>query len=670
MEMVERIVLAILIVASFGYFFFRVYYLYSLLKFTQPENRFDNPGKRLSNAIKNGLLQLCHFKVNDFDINYAGVMHAMLFFGFVVLLFGEIELLLKGLFPGFSYAFLGKTLYHIYQFSQDFFVLVVLIAMVMAFARRLIWRPKKLSYHFSAYLILLFITTLMITLVYMSASDMAKEGVLNPYQPFSSFVYKVFHIKYSPLGYKIAYWLHVIVLLAFLDFIPNSKHLHLIAGIPNNYFANLGPSMDLRELDFEDEEAESFGVKNINELTWKEVHDGYACTECGRCAQACPAANTGKILVPREIILSIKENLFENAENLKENKDLTPLTTEEFNKELPKNSYLEYGVQIPEKALWQCTTCGACQAVCPVSNEHIRSMVDLKRYLVLTEAKFPEKLMEAFNNMEVNGNPWGMSPSYRMDWAKGLNVKTVDEEKEIEVLYFVGCAGAFDDRGKKISQSFVRILQKAGVKFAVLGKKEKCCGDNARRLGNEYLFYNLALENIELFKQYNIKKIVTTCPHGYYTLKNEYPKFGGDFFEVVHHTEFIKQLIDEGRIKIQNQLKETATFHDSCYLGRHSGIYEQPREILKALGMELKEMKRSRNFSFCCGAGGGMMWMEEEGERMNRVRTEQANKTGAKDIVTACPFCMIMLDDGVKDLSLEDKNEVLDIVQLVEKALG
>ncbi len=670
MGVAERIILAILIVGSLGYFFWRVYYLYSLLKFTQPENRFDNPVKRIANAIKYGLLQLCHFKVKDIDINYAGVMHAMLFFGFVVLLLGEIELLIRGLFPGFSYDFLGKTIYSIYLFSQDFFILVVLIAMIMAFARRLIWHPKKLTYHASAYLILSFITILMITLLYMSASDMARVGAYNPYQPFSGFLYNALHIKYSPVGYQIAYWLHVIILLTFLDFIPNSKHLHLIAGIPNNYFSNLGPSMDLRELDFEDEEAESFGVNNVNELTWKEVHDGYACTECGRCAHVCPAANTGKLLVPREIVITIKENLFENVENLKENKELIPLTKEEFDKELPEDTYVEYGVQIPEKALWQCTTCGACQAVCPVSNEHIRSMVDLKRYLVLTEAKFPEKLTLAFRNMENNYNPWGIYAGSRLDWADGLDVKTVEQNKDFEILFFVGCAGAFDDRGKKIAKSFVNVLNKAGVNFAVLGTKERCCGDNARRLGNEYLFYNLAMENIELFKQYNVKKIVTTCPHGYYTLKNEYPKLGGDFFEVVHHTEFIKQLIDEGKLKIQNKINETATFHDSCYLGRHSGIYEQPREILKALGMELREMKRNRNYSFCCGAGGGMMWVEEEGERMNRVRTQQAAETEAKDIVTACPFCMIMLDDGVKDLSLEEKNEVIDIVQLVEKSLG
>jgi len=451
-----------------------------------------------------------------------------------------------------------------------------------------------------------------------------------------------------------------------LDFIPNSKHLHILAGIPNNYFANLGPSMALRDLNFEDENAESFGVKNVNELTWKQLLDGYACTECGRCAQVCPAANTGKVLVPREIILGIKENLFHNARNLLTKQELIPLVTNDLPQENP-HGYFEYGFAIPDKSLWQCTTCGACQTVCPVNNEHIRDMVDLKRYAVLTQGEFPEKLVPIFNNIETNSNPWGINSDYRLDWAKGLDVKTIDEQEDPEILYFVGCASSFDDRSKKIAQSFVKVLQKANVKFAVLGKKEKCCGDNARRLGNEYLFYNLAQENIETFKAYNIKKIVTTCPHGYYTLKNEYSKLGGEF-EVLHHSQFITQLIKEGRLKLSNNLNQTATFHDSCYLGRHSNIYEEPRQIATQAGYNLTEMKNSHCNSFCCGAGGGMMWLEEEGERMNKVRTAQAINTNAQNIITACPFCMIMLDDGVKDISRDDI-AVLDIAQVVEKSM-
>jgi len=664
---VQALIFCIVLLASVSYFIYRVRYLYLLLKFGQPENRFDNPIKRLNNAIKNGLLQMCHFKINDKDINYAGIMHALIFFGFVVLLFGEIELIIKGFAPSFSFSFLGP-LYPVYLFLEDVFAFLVLVAIAMSLSRRLIWHPKKLNYHFSAYLILIFITIIVLTLFYMSALDMAKEGSPDPYEPFAAIVYKLLNIHtYNEVAYKVAFWIHMIILLSFLDFIPNSKHLHILAGIPNNYFANLGPSMALRDLNFEDENAESFGVQNVNELTWKQLLDGYACTECGRCAQVCPAANTGKVLVPREIILSIKENLFHNAHNLLTKNELTPLVTNELPSE-NTNGYFEYGYTIPDKALWQCTTCGACQNVCPVNNEHIRDMVDLKRYAVLTKGEFPEKLVPIFNNIETNSNPWGINADYRLDWAKGLEVKTIDEEPDAEILYFVGCASSFDDRSKKIARSFVNVLRKANVKFAVLGKKEKCCGDNARRLGNEYLFYNLAQENIETFRAYNVKKIVTACPHGYYTLKNEYPKLGGEF-EVLHHSQFILQLIKEGRIKLTNKLNQSATFHDSCYLGRHSNIYDQPRQILSEAGLNIHEMKNSHCNSFCCGAGGGMMWLEEEGERMNKVRTTQALNTHAQNIITACPFCMIMFDDGVKDASREDV-AVLDIASIVEQSMS
>ncbi len=673
---IQVVILAVVLAVSLAIFFYRVFYLYSLLKHTQPENRFDRVWERIKSAVCKGLLQCCHFKVNDPDIIYTGVMHAMLFFGFVVLLFGEIELIIKGFVPGFSYAsILGDGLYKAYLFTQDFFIYVVLAAVAMSIIRRIVWHPKKENYHFSAYFILGLITILMITLIYMNMMDAAREPETGKWMVFSGFLYSrifSYYMGFSPVGYGVAYWVHIIALLTFLDFIPNSKHLHILTAIPNNFFVNLNESMNLRPVDFEDEEAESFGVGKVEELSWKQVFDGYSCTECGRCSSLCPAANTGKLLVPKEVILSIKDNILENAELVlgtsHDEEKRVPLF-KDYELELPKDSYVEYQASVPEKALFQCTTCGACQAVCPVSNEHIRNMIDMKRYLVMTEGRFPEKLIEAFNNMETNANPWGINRDYRADWAKGMDVKTIEEEPEPEVLYFVGCAGAFDDRGKEIARSFANILIKAGVKFAILGKQEKCCGDNARRLGNEYLFYNLAIENIETFRAYNIKKIVVTCPHGYYTLKNEYPKFGGDFFEVVHHSQFIKELIDSGRIKLKGEFEKSVVYHDSCYLGRHSDIYSQPRDVIRKAGGHLKETTNSYNMSFCCGAGGGMMWVEEEGERMNRVRTKQLAETGSECIATACPFCMIMLDDGVKDLGL-DNMQVKDIAQIVEEELA
>jgi len=669
---IQSVVLAVVLIISLAIFFQRVVYLYSLLKKLQPENRYDRVGERIKSAIDKGLLQLCHFKIKDPDIQYTGIFHSMLFFGFIVLLFGEIELILKGLIPGFDFSFLGYTGYHIYLFLEDLFAFIVLVAVGMSLFRRLIWHPKKENYHFSAYFILGLITILMLTLFYMGMMEIAKEGKPDNWMIFSQFLYNIFHPKYSFVGYEIAYWIHIISLLAFLDFIPHSKHLHILAGIPNNYFVNLDESINLRQIDFEDESLESYGVGKVEELTWKQVFDGYACTECGRCSSLCPAANTGKLLVPKEVILAAKDNILENANIVlgkeEDSEEKRVPLFKDYELELPEETYVEYQVSIPEKALFQCTTCGACQTVCPVSNEHIRNMIDMKRYLVMTEGRFPEKLMEAFNNMEINANPWGINRDYRADWAKDLDVKTIEDEPEPEILYFVGCAGAFDDRGKAIARSFAKILNKAKVNYAILGKQEKCCGDSARRLGNEYLFYNLAMENIETFKAHNIKKIVVTCPHGYYTLKNEYPKLGGDFFEVVHHTQFIKELIDSGRLNVKSDFHNKVVFHDSCYLGRHSGIYDEPRSILKKAGANLVETENSHQKSFCCGAGGGMMWVEEEGERINKVRTKELAQTNPDVIATACPFCMIMLDDGVKDLSY-DKIHVEDIAQIVEKEL-
>ncbi|WP_035589506.1 heterodisulfide reductase-related iron-sulfur binding cluster [Hippea jasoniae] len=673
MSYIQPIALAVVLIVSLYIFFARVSFLLKLLKFTQPENRFDRVSQRIASAIKRGFLQLCHFKISDPDILYTGIMHMMLFFGFIVLLFGEIEIFLKGFINGFSYeVIIGAQAYNIYLFLEELFALLVLVAVGMGFYRRLVVKPKKENYHFSAYFILVLITILMLTIFFMDMMDIAKEGN-NPYMFVAQFFFNILHPSYSFAAYEVAYWIHVIAILAFLDFIPHSKHLHILASIPNNYFVNLDESMKLREIDFEDEEAESFGVGKVEELTWKQVFDGYACTECGRCSGLCPAANTGKLLVPKEIVLTIKDNILENADILLGNKEdneenRVPLF-KEYDLELPEKTYVEYQVSIPEKALFQCTTCGACQAVCPVGNEHIRAMIDMKRYLVMTEGRFPEKLISTFNNLETNANPWGINVGYRADWAKDLGVKTIDEEPNPDILFFVGCAGAFDDRGKAIAKSFAKILNKAGVKYAILGTKEKCCGDSARRLGNEYLFYNLAVENIETFRAHNIKKIVVTCPHGYYTLKNEYPKFGGDFFEVVHHSQFIKQLIEEGKLKLKKDFAKKVVFHDPCYLGRHSGEFDAPRSVITSTGASLTETKNNKMKSFCCGAGGGMMWIEEEGTRINKVRTEEISHTNADVIATACPFCNIMLGDGVVDLSLDEKMKVMDIAQIVESQL-
>lgn len=687
----KSIFVAIVLIVSLGYFFYKVMTLVKFVLLGKPENRFDQIGKRTWMMIRNAILQLANFKRPKGDILYAGIMHFMIFWGFMILLLGEIEILVGGLVSDFTFEFLGYPLYNLFLFSQDLMATAVLIAMVMSLLRRFIEHPKKLNYHFGSYLILGLITGLMLTLFAMNVSN----GV-NPEEPVSKAVgwmlfagtyIKVFHItqSLSPVTYEVIWWMHVLMLLFFLDFIPNSKHLHLLGAIPNNFFLNLtDKTMRLQPINFEAEGVETFGVSKFEELTWKQLLDGPACTECGRCTDDCPAATTGKILSPREVILNIKENMKANGPKmlkLKQGEKLpddqrVPLLADEavgdqrmaFKKEHPAEH--NTATSISPQELWACTTCGACQQICPVANEHIRDIIDMRRYLVMTESKMPQELSATFRNSDTNGNPWGLGSDSRLDWAEGLGIKTMTEQPDAEILYWVGCAGAYDDRNKKIAIAFVKLMQAAKVKFAVLGTEESCCGDWVRRAGNEYAFQTLAKQNIETLKKYNVKKIVTACPHGYYTLKHDYPEFGGNY-EVIHHSQFINRLINEGRLKPAKPMEKTVTYHDSCYLGRHNNIYAEPRDVVAAVPqVKMVEMKRSYANSFCCGAGGARMWLEEkEGDRINRVRTAEALSVKADIIATACPFCMTMIDDGVKDKGVEDNVKVLDIAEIVQRAL-
>ncbi len=687
----NTILVALAIVIAFGYFFYKVVTLARFVLLGKPENRFDQIGTRAWRMIRNAIFQLANFKRPKGDILYAGIMHFMIFWGFMILLLGEIEILIGGLVPGFSFHFLGYPLYNLFLFSQDLMATAVIAAMIMSLARRFIEHPAKLNYHFGSYLILGLITGLMLTLFAMNVSN----GV-NPEEPvynaanwmlFAGSYIKLFHVT-QPIphvAYQVIWWVHVLMLLFFLDFIPNSKHLHILGAIPNNFFVNLtGKSMQLQPINFEAEGVETFGVSKFEELTWKQLLDGPACTECGRCTDDCPAANTGKILSPREIILNIKENMKANGPKflkLKEGEKLpddqrVQLLADEAESEKRMAARKEHpeehntATSISPQELWACTTCGACQQICPVYNEHIRDIIDMRRYLVMTESKMPQELSATFRNNDTNGNPWGLGSDARLDWAEGLGIKTITEQPDTDVLYWVGCAGAYDDRNKKIATAFVKIMQAAKVKFAVLGTEETCCGDWVRRAGNEYAFQALAKQNIETFKKYNIKKIVTACPHGYYTIKHDYPEFGGNY-EVIHHSQLIMQLLNEGRIKLTKPLEKLVTYHDSCYLGRHNNIYAEPREVVAAVPqVRMAEMKRSYDNSFCCGAGGARMWLEEkEGDRINRVRTAEALSLNPDVIATACPFCMTMIDDGVKDKGVEDNVKVLDIAEIVQRAM-
>jgi Fe-S oxidoreductase len=443
-----------------------------------------------------------------------------------------------------------------------------------------------------------------------------------------------------------------------LNYLPYSKHLHVITSIPNTYYAKLEPRKNrLDPIDLQDENTEVFGVADIEQLSWKQVLDGYTCTECGRCTAACPAATVGKSLSPRKIIVDIRRRTMDKAPLLVSGKN----EGEVFEKTLVHD-------YISDIELWECTTCNACVQECPVMIEHVDSIVDMRRNLVLTEAQFPPNLNNVFKSIETNFTPWAFNQADRANWAEGMDIKTMAEDPDCEILFWVGCAGSFDNRYKKVSQAFAVIMRKAGISFRILGTEEKCNGDTARRLGNEYLSQMMIMQNIETLNKYGVKKIVTACPHCFNSLGNEYKQFGGNY-EVLHHSQLIEELINDGKIQLKDQSnkKEKLTYHDSCYLGRYNDVYDAPRKtITSSANLELIEMGRNRSRGFCCGAGGGRMFLEdEEGGSINIERTKEAIETGAGTIASACPFCMTMLTDGIKHFEKSEEVAVKDIAEIV-----
>ncbi len=493
------------------------------------------------------------------------------------------------------------------------------------------------------------------------------------------------------VGRDTSWWFHALLILVFLNYLPYSKHLHVITSLPNTYLSNTsGPGVKgaMRYMDLEAENAEQFGAADVTHLRWKNLLDGYSCTECGRCTAACPANLTGKVLSPRKIIINTRQRLME----------LAPLATGDFGEFVHPHLDAGEGADardagvdgpsvasvidnrlldnyITEEELWACTSCRACIQECPVSIDHLDIINDLRRNLVLMESRFPPEIQPAFEALERNGSPWSFDPGDRAKWAEGLEIPTMAEMVERgenpEVLFWVGCMGSFDDRAKKIAVAFARILKASGVKFAILGQEEKCNGDPARRMGNEYLYQMLARENIETLDRYGVKTVVTSCPHCFHQIGNEYPQLGGNY-DVIHHSTYIEKLLEDGRVPLTADASHlTIAYHDSCYLGRYNDVYDAPRETLKrALPVvTLLEPVRNRSRGLCCGAGGGRMWMEErEGKRINIERTEELLATGADALAVACPFCMTMIRDGITAKGSEVP--VYDISEVVAQRLS
>jgi Fe-S oxidoreductase/nitrate reductase gamma subunit len=661
---VKNIIFAIIFLTSLTVFGFSIGRLIRYLKIGKPENRFDAIPRRIGMMLKIAFAQLKVFREP-----IPGIMHAFIFWGFLVLLTAILEAILEGLIPGLDLASLG-TVYSVIAFFQELFAILVIIGVGIALYRRIILKPKRLDRSRHAQIdAITILCTILLIMIAMLGQFAAQSALGEPVE--GRFVSNQLRAIFLPASTstiivwrEILWWMHIVLVLGFLNYLPYSKHLHIITAIPNVFFSSLQPRGALKPINLEEEGVEKFGVCDVEDLTWKQLLDGYTCTECGRCVEACPANVTGKQLAPRAIMMNIRKRLVEKGKVLFNGKVSVPEGAKH-----PKDKTLLHDYITPEE-LFACTTCMSCMQECPVDNEHVPAIVDMRRYLVLMESNFPPEVQVVFRNLETNFSPWAFPPSSRAEWAEGMDIPHISQAQDAEYLFWVGCAGAFDERYKKVTKTFAQLMKNAGVRFAILGADEKCTGDSARRLGNEYLAQMLMKENITTLNSYNVKKIVTTCPHCFNTLKNEYPQFGGNY-EVTHHTAFLKQLVNEGKLQQKEEALQKVTYHDSCYLGRYNDIYDQPRELLQWVkGVNLVEMKRSRSRGFCCGAGGGRMWMEEkEGKRINVERTEEALSLSPTTIATACPFCLTMLEDGIKTKDVAEKVKVKDVVEIIAESL-
>jgi len=662
-----------------------IYILYSLIQKVRiwrkgkPELRTDFHEKRIIALIK-----YVFFQKKILWEKYAGIMHASLFYGFVGLFIVTLILLVQEdvteLF--FHFKFLVGDTYLLWSLAGDVFGVAVIVGLVMAFWRRYKVKPSRLD------------TKPIDTFALVLISFIILTGFLNESLRIAITDFPEFEV-WSPVGYTLAHlfgwisiptleithyinwWLHMISAFTFIGLIATDKLGHVLITMLNVYFQNLDNESPKTKFAMpiispqEFETAESFGVGTVEHFTWKQLMDGDACTRCGRCQDNCPAYLTEKPLSPKKIINDVKAAMDDRIPKLLVAED--PTTVE---------SKALIGEYVLEDEIWSCTNCAACMENCPVQIEHVPKINDMRRYQVLMEGKMAPELQTSFSNMENNSNPYGFAFAARGDWVtEDLGVKTLAEDPDVDFLYYVGCAASYDKRNQKVAMALCKILKAAGYKVGILGAEEACCGDSAMRAGNEYLFHSLAAQNLETFKNYGVKKIITTCPHGYNMLKKEYPKFakvGVDSsgnpleanYEVYHHTEIIMDLIKLGKIRLSKPLNETITYHDSCFLGRYNEIYDQPRNIIKAIpGTNFVEMSRNHERSFCCGAGGARMWIEEHlGTRINQFRTKDAQATGATKIGTACPFCLTMLSDGANELDIQNL-QTFDLAEYVWEAM-
>ncbi|HEV3033055.1 MAG TPA: heterodisulfide reductase-related iron-sulfur binding cluster [Polyangia bacterium] len=696
----KRVLLAVAVAAALGMFAWTLRRFVRMLGAARPEGRADHPEQRIDSVLRYFFAQkkvvektsLPAKRLPRFVSALGSKYHFLIFWGFIIITIGTGETLVQGLFPSFSLTLFGASFAHALFAIIDWCTLVVLVVILFAVFRRLVLQPRLIPMSRDAAAILSAIGLLMVTHFGIHGFRGVAEGRPELGYPLSAAIADAFHGMRAGAALflsEASWWLHVVIVLAFLNYLLYSKHSHILAALPNIYFRKLGQRGVLPKLNMEADDIAATGVvQEWKDFTWKSLLDGYACTECARCSNFCPAFNTGKPLSPMQVIHDVRDDMRTRMP------DRGPLDVliDRFQHGSPAGHNRTdtvmplIGGRTTEDVLWACTTCGACQEVCPVFIDHPEKIIQMRQNLVLVQEKVPPDLARAFTNLERNGNPWGLAADKRMDWAAGKDVPTLDDKPDAEYLLWVGCAGAYDDRIKKQTLALVDVLREGGVDFAVLGLEEGCTGDPARRSGNEMLYQMQAQQNVETMNAKKVKKVITACPHCLHTIKNEYPQLGGSF-EVRHHTQVIRELVVSGKVEIDVAAlvsdahaeagaaalaPKKIAFHDPCYLGRWNGEYDAPRDVLDALptGTERVELPRNKEHGFCCGAGGGRMWMEEKiGTRVNHNRADEVIASGADTVATACPFCTIMLRDGVQDRGAGEKVQVLNVSELVAKSM-
>jgi Fe-S oxidoreductase len=653
----------VLTVVAIALFLRRAYQLWRYLMLGRKEGRFPQLVNRALRMAFIVFSQWCQFKNLD-KKDRASIGHVFMAWGFMIFVVYYVIFIVIGTGFGIAGVLTNTKFFFYYEWVMDVTAPFIIAGALWGIIRRYVVRPPRLAGEQTIEAMVILLTVLIhpFTHLFKGATSIAlghtPVGLGATLPPISSALSNIFignSVGSIEIAHTAFFWAHWGFVLFVLVFIAYSRYLHMLVAPFNILLRSPRPKGALSFLDLDS--TETLGAAKITDFTWKQLLDCYACVICGNCQDSCPAYASGKPLNPKKVIQDLKKHLLEVGPGLLSGK------AEAAN---PGKSMI--GDVITEEEIWACTTCRACMEVCPVYNEHIDKIIDMRRNLVLEEASMPETAESALRSIEDRGHPWRGTTSTRTDWAEGLDIKTLAEDSDVDILLWVGCTGALEDRSKKVTQALAKILKQAGVKFGILGSEESCCGEPARRLGNEYVFQTQAEKNIELLKKYNVKKIVTACPHGYNTLKNEYPQFGGEF-EVIHHTEFIADLLRQGKLSLASGNGGLVTYHDSCYLGRYNDIYEPPREVLGNIsGVKLVEMERNRRNGFCCGGGGGRMWIEETGTRICNMRVEEAIKTKAQTIATACPFCLQMLEEGVRATEGETSVTVKDIAELVEAA--